>query len=213
MEPEPQVDHPTGPSDQDPPLVTPPAAKYIDEHLIWVPQDIVGDGTVMKTIVVSGCGKEKPGKGSQVAIHYVARSVEDGEELANTRGEGDAAAFEFKVGEGEVLPWMDQVVATMREGERAQVVLAVEVDSGIEGLPPDTRISFEVELLAWQEFKDISAEKDGSIRVMNYKGQGWENPDFSAILTVSWKLTLLYSSEVLVWLGVNVGLVVAQLFQ
>mmetsp|Transcript_71591 Transcript_71591/g.126013 ORF Transcript_71591/g.126013 Transcript_71591/m.126013 type:complete len:474 (-) Transcript_71591:607-2028(-) len=157
------------------------------------------DKGVLKTITAVGAGAAKPSRGAEVTVHYTG-TLEDGTCFDCSRKKG--RPFTFRLGEGEVIKGWDVGVASMRLGERSLLKCAPDYAYGAEGaaldIPPGAALLFDMELLAWTEWKDVSERKDGSImKKITKAGEGWRNAEFDSVVTASWKLTLKDSEEVL----------------
>ena len=42
------------------------------------PEDIMGDGSILKTVIKAGSGEEKPAWGNKVKVHYVGTLTSNG---------------------------------------------------------------------------------------------------------------------------------------
>lgn len=79
---------------------------------------------------------------------------------------------------GKVAKGLDHAITTMKKGERVLFTLPPDFGYGAEGrdgVPPDSIVQFEVELLSWITVVDIC--KDGGIikKIME-KGERNERP-------------------------------------
>jgi FK506-binding protein 4/5 len=164
-------------------------------------QDLSGDGKLKKTIQTKGSGWEKPSKGAEVTVHYTG-TLEDGTVFDSSR-ERDSP-FVFQLGEGSVIRGWDEGVKTMKQGERATLTCAPEYAYGDQGSPPkipaNATLNFDVELLSWTEWKDVSADnkKNGTVLKKELtKGDGWEKPEFDTEVTLSWTLRVEGSEQVI----------------
>lgn len=124
------------------------------QHLLSChPDDILGDGSVMKSIIEEG---EEPAVypifGDECITHFVG-SLPDGSVFNDTMKRDQP--FKFTLGAEHVLEGFDEGVATMRQGERALLKLAPDVAYGTMGardekgwqVPPNTPVTFDVRLL------------------------------------------------------------------
>lgn len=97
--------------------------------------------------IVEGEGAT-PLKGDVVSIHYTASYV-GGNEFDDTRRRG--APMKFVMGRGQLLPGLEEGVASMRKGGRLILTLPPELAYGKEGrppvVPPDQWVKFDVELV------------------------------------------------------------------
>ena len=159
----------------------------IDE--VGRPLDVAEDGKVVKTITSLGTGRLKPGPGAVVSLYYTA-TLDDGTPVATHAR--PKAPFQFTLGAGEVSKGWDCGVATMKKGEQATLRCAPEYAGGPPAAAgPDAAVRFDVELVSWVEWKDVSELQDGTImKTIVTEGGGARTPDFDAVVTVSWRLTL-----------------------
>jgi FKBP-type peptidyl-prolyl cis-trans isomerase len=84
--------------------------------------------------------------GDKISIHFVG-TVLDGGVFDDSHGRGP---FNFWVGEGQVLPGLDQGLLGMKEGELRVVTVPPGLGYGNEAkpkIPPKSTLVFEVELL------------------------------------------------------------------
>jgi FKBP-type peptidyl-prolyl cis-trans isomerase len=86
-------------------------------------------------------------KGDKISIHFVG-TLEDGGVFDSSRARG--TPFAFWVGEGQVLPGLDEALLGMHEGEMRRVTVPPAMGYGTEAkpnIPPNSTLRFEVELL------------------------------------------------------------------
>ena len=117
------------------------------------PEDVLGDGSVLKTIVRAGAGG-KPRPGQVARLKYALRLADD------TLIEEDAARSITVGNEGDGL---DLGVAEMRVGERSRLEVRFDRGFGEAGLgrrrvPPRATLFYDVELLAVSD--DVSSSND-----------------------------------------------------
>eukprot|EP00913_Durusdinium_trenchii_P002463 g2275.t1 len=128
-------------------------------------EDILGDGSVLKSVVEEGDDPPVyPIFGDECITHFVG-TLPDGKIFNDTMKRDQP--FKFALGAQEVLEGFDEGVATMRQGERAVLHLTPEVAYGALGardeagwqVPPDTAVTFDVRLL--QVIKTATPGSDG----------------------------------------------------
>ncbi|KAE8682803.1 Peptidyl-prolyl cis-trans isomerase FKBP65 [Hibiscus syriacus] len=121
----------------------------------------LGNTGIKKKLLKNGIHWETPEFGDEVTVHFVGTLL-DGTKFCSTRDNGEPVTF--KLGEGQVACGLDHGIATMKKGERVLFTLppgfGYESEGG-EGIPPDSIIQFDVELLSWITVVDIC--KDGGI--------------------------------------------------
>jgi FK506-binding protein 4/5 len=109
------------------------------------------DGGVMKKVTKVGEGTERPGKGAEVAVHYVG-TLTDGTKFDSSVDRGKP--IEFTLGIGQVIKGWDLGIGSMRKGEKATLTIAPEYgygDAGAGGvIPGGATLLFDVELVEWK---------------------------------------------------------------
>jgi len=97
------------------------------------------------TDLVLGDGKEAT-PGTKVSVNYKG-TLDDGKEFDSSYGRGP---FEFSLGAGMVIKGWDEGVAGMKVGGKRKLVIPPELGYGSRGIgpiPPNSVLTFEVELL------------------------------------------------------------------
>ena len=98
------------------------------------------------TELVSGEGQEAT-PGTTVSVNYKG-TLDNGKEFDSSYGRGP---FEFSLGAGMVIKGWDEGVAGMKVGGKRKLVIPPELGYGSRGIgpiPPNSVLTFEVELLA-----------------------------------------------------------------
>ncbi|MCB0174493.1 MAG: FKBP-type peptidyl-prolyl cis-trans isomerase, partial [Anaerolineae bacterium] len=92
-----------------------------------------------------------PEAGQVVSVNYTGW-LADGTKFDSSLDFG--VPFQFPVGQEYVIPGWDEGVASMKVGGKRQLVVPAELAFGSEGIgdviPPDSTLTFEVELLEIQ---------------------------------------------------------------
>ncbi|XP_071710598.1 70 kDa peptidyl-prolyl isomerase-like isoform X3 [Rutidosis leptorrhynchoides] len=142
-----------------------------------------------KKLIHPGVGFQTPEFGDEPTVHYVG-SLVDGTKFISTRDKGEP--FTFKIGQGQICSGFDEGVLTMKKREIALFTLPPNLgfgDVGMEGVPPNSVIQFEVELISWITVVDVC--KDGGIikRVIK-KGEQTGKPGDLDEVKVKYVVTL-----------------------
>ncbi|XWS24094.1 hypothetical protein CRYUN_Cryun28dG0071400 [Craigia yunnanensis] len=135
----------------------------------------LGSSGIKRKLLKNGISWETPEFGDEVTVHYVGTLL-DGKKFCSTRD--NDKPLTFKLGEGQVAKGLDHGIITMKKGECALFTLPPDFGYGAEGrdgVPPDSLIQFEMELLSWITVVDIC--KDGGIiKKILEKGERNERP-------------------------------------
>lgn len=127
------------------PVQAPPLPPGPDK--LEVVDEKVGDGAQAKT-------------GDKVKVHYTG-TLMNGKEFDSSRGKD---AFEFTLGQGQVIKGWDQGVVGMKVGGKRKLAIPQELAYGEKGsgdrIPPKAGLKFDVELLGI----DTEAGKDGGAK-------------------------------------------------
>ncbi|WCJ35596.1 Peptidyl-prolyl cis-trans isomerase FKBP65 [Euphorbia peplus] len=142
-----------------------------------------------KKLLKRGVGWETPEFNDEVTVHYVGTLL-DGTKFNSTRDSDEPVTV--KLGQGEVVAGLDNAVITMKKGECAVFTMPPELGYGVagrNGVPPNSVVVFEIELISWITVVDVS--KDGRIikRIMD-KGHKMESPGDLDEVLVKYKVAL-----------------------
>lgn len=120
-------------------------------------ENVTPDGKIKKKIIREGYG-ETPKPGQEVSIHYNAYTEFSAEPFDSTYVRRRPTTF--LVGDGRVLPGIDQAVRTMRTNEKAQFMVHYEYAYGkmgcLDRVPHEATILFEIELLKYLNSEALS---------------------------------------------------------
>ncbi|XP_073396039.1 70 kDa peptidyl-prolyl isomerase isoform X2 [Physcomitrium patens] len=153
---------------------------------------LLKNGGVVKKLVRHGTdpSPETPLFGDEVTVHYTG-SLPDGTVFDSTR---DKEPFTFKLGVGQVIRGWDKGVKTMRKGEQAIFTISPDYAYGKGGqppaIPPDTKLTFDIELLSWCSVKDVTRD-GGVMKKVVREGKSWERPKEADEVKVKYEAKLV----------------------
>ena len=102
----------------------------------------------LKYIEIAEGSGETPTKGQTVSVHYTG-TLENGKKFDSSRDRN--SAFEFQIGEGQVIKGWDEGLSTMKVGGRRKLIIPADLGYGARGaggvIPPNATLIFDVELL------------------------------------------------------------------
>jgi peptidylprolyl isomerase len=119
------------------------------------PAAAAGKGGAMQTTssglqyedLVVGTGAT-PQAGQTAVVHYTGW-LDNGTKFDSSVDRGQP--FEFRLGQGQVIKGWDEGVATMKVGGKRKLLIPPDLGYGARGaggvIPPNARLTFEVELL------------------------------------------------------------------
>ncbi len=105
------------------------------------------EAPLAETTLVKGKGPAAK-EGDKVRVHYVG-TLSDGKQFDSSRERKQP--FEFVLGKGMVIKGWDEGVVGMKVGEKRKLVIPPSLAYGARGrpgIPPNSALTFEVELLA-----------------------------------------------------------------
>lgn len=105
---------------------------------------------VFKKTTVIGSGPVCSRSNTTVFVHYKGSLFETGEVFDSSLDRGDPLSF--KLGQGQVIKGWDLGIATMKVGEKAELLIKSEYAYGVQGSPPkipaNAILLFAVELVS-----------------------------------------------------------------
>lgn len=146
-------------------------ARYQLTLITWKKiEDIHGDGTLIKKILLEGEGWERPTEGADtiVTIKYFKPTEDSGASVPDVKGEPIHVVKDLgmKVGDGVTVDGIDRAVQSMKLNEKA--LLSIDSKHGFQsaptllpkglsdaGMTKDSRIVVELELLKIEKARDV----------------------------------------------------------
>ena len=99
-----------------------------------------------------GVGDATPQRGQIATVNYEGRFL-DGEQVFDSSANREGP-FNFRVGEGVVIPGWDETVMSMKPGEKRTVIVPYWLGYGEKGIrgkiQPHASLVFEIELLKFE---------------------------------------------------------------
>eukprot|EP01096_Ripella_sp_DP13-Kostka_P006960 TRINITY_DN2516_c0_g1_i1.p1 TRINITY_DN2516_c0_g1~~TRINITY_DN2516_c0_g1_i1.p1 ORF type:complete len:179 (+),score=59.51 TRINITY_DN2516_c0_g1_i1:172-708(+) len=101
-------------------------------------------------VISGGDGCSSPQPGDLVTVHYTGTLTSNGAKFDSSRDRNEP--FVFPIGQGRVIKGWDEGVARMSLGEKSILKISADYGYGSRGaggaIPPNSDLTFEVELLA-----------------------------------------------------------------
>ena len=124
-------------------IPTPPTLIAMDSN-----ENQVKTASGLKYVEIAEGAGETPTKGQTVSVHYTG-TLESGKKFDSSRDRNQA--FEFQIGEGQVIKGWDEGLSTMKVGGRRKLIIPADLGYGARGaggvIPPNSTLIFDVELL------------------------------------------------------------------
>ncbi len=127
---------------------TPALSKSIAMDNAETPDVSITTASGLKYIEITEGAGDLPKTGQTVSVHYTG-TLESGKKFDSSRDRNQA--FEFQIGEGQVIKGWDEGLSTMKVGGRRKLIIPAELGYGARGagsvIPPNATLVFDVELL------------------------------------------------------------------
>eukprot|EP01132_Coremiostelium_polycephalum_P000794 gene794-988_t len=150
--------------------------------------NITQDGRVTKQLIREGVGYNFPQDGDEVHAKTI-----DGTIFDNTRRR--AGHHTFIMGSGDAIAGWELSLKTMLKGEIALLTIKPKYAYGSKGygalVPPNTTVTYEMELLSFNSSNDISTNRDGSLlKTVIKEGSNDQKPDYESKTKISYIMKL-----------------------
>ncbi len=131
---------------------TTPAPTPTPEATATPKEEIITTASGLQYIDLKVGEGETPQAGQVVVVHYTGW-LDDGTKFDSSVDRGEP--FSFPIGMGYVITGWDEGVATMKVGGIRKLIIPAELGYGAQGaggvIPPNARLTFQVELLEIQK--------------------------------------------------------------
>ena len=183
-----------------PPKIPANAALVFEVELLsWKSvKDIVGNGSVIKSILSEGAGWATPKDADEVTVEIVGR-VQGADApfyASGPAGGGD----EFYVHQGLLCDAVAVAVKTMKKGEAVKLVVQPEYGFGEKGrgeeVPPGAVLEIEMKLVSFKKVENVTPD-GGVVKKILKETEEWQKPNAGATVTVAYTARRLSDGSVL----------------
>lgn len=113
--------------------------------------DFETTGSGLQFAILDQGDGEQASPGQVVEVHYTGW-LEDGNSFDSSVDRGQT--FSFALGQGMVIPGWDEGIAMLNVGDKARLIIPSDLaygEAGRPGIPPDSTLIFDVELISISE--------------------------------------------------------------